>query len=252
MTTRTAAPPMLAADVRDARAWRRDELTPADWLVALSPRCLDELDAVARRLRRDPLPAQVLTPGEFALDHCAEVMRRVRDKLRTGVGLAVLDRVPVERYSLEENRALAWVLGSLLGRLVAQKWDGTMVYDVHDTGRQLEYGVRRSVTNLDLVFHTDAAWLDLPPELVGLYCINPAREGGVSKFVSLVSVHNELRRRHPQLLARLYRAVPWDRQAEHAPGDEKVSRRPIFPKAPAPSTCPSRSVSSSPRGNSRP
>src|SRR3989442_15465523 len=34
----------------------------------------------------------------------------------------------------------------------------------------------RSVTNLDLVFHTDAAWLDLPPELVGLYCINPARE----------------------------------------------------------------------------
>src|SRR5947208_2411858 len=101
-----------------------------------------------------------------------------------------------------------------------------MVYDVRDTGRQLEYGVRRSVTNLDLVFHTDAAWLDLPPELVGLYCINPAREGGVSKFVSLVSVHNELRRRHPALLARLYRPVPWDRQAEHAPDDDKVSRRP--------------------------
>src|SRR5207245_831687 len=223
-----AAPPTRAAGVGDARAWRRDELTPADWRVALAPRCLDELDAVARRLRRDPLPAQVLTPGEFALDHCAEVMRRVGDKLRTGVGLAVLDRVPVERYSLEENRALAWVLGSLLGRLVAQKWDGTMVYDVHDTGRQLEYGVRRSVTNLDLVFHTDAAWLDLPPELVGLYCINPAREGGISKFVSLVSVHNELRRRHPGLLARLYRAFPWDRQAEHAPGADKVSRRPVF------------------------
>ena len=228
MSARVAAPPMLDADVRDARAWRRDDLSPADWLVALSPRSLDELDAVARQVRRDPLPPLVLAPEQFALETCAEVMRRVRDKLRTGVGLAVLDRVPVERYSLEENRALAWVLGSLLGRLVAQKWDGTMVYDVHDTGKTLEYGVRRSVTNLDLVFHTDAAWLDLPPELVGLYCINPAREGGVSKFVSLVSVHNELRRRHPQLLARLYRAVPWDRQAEHAPGDEKVSRRPIF------------------------
>src|SRR3989442_6285347 len=84
----------------------------------------------------------------------------------------------------------------------------------------------RSVTNLDLVFHTDAAWLDLPPELVGLYCINPAREGGISKLVSLVSVHNELRRRHPGLLARLYRPVPWDRHAEHAPDDDKVSPRP--------------------------
>ena len=228
MTTRAEAPPMLAADVRDARAWRRDDLSPRDWLVPLSPRCVDELDVVARQIRRDPLPPLVLAPEQFALDGCEEVMRRVRDKLRSGVGLAVLDRVPVERYSPEENRALAWVLGSLLGRLVAQKWDGAMLYDVRDTGRQLEYGVRRSVTYLDLVFHTDAAWLDLPPELVGLYCINPAREGGVSKFVSLVSVHNELRRRHPQLLARLYRAVPWDRQAEHAPGDEKVSRRPIF------------------------
>src|SRR5262249_58474484 len=73
-----------------------------------------------------------------------------------------------------------------------------------------------------------AAWLELPPELVGLYCINPAREGGVSRFVSLVSVHNELARRHPTLLARLYRPVPWDRQAEHAPGDEKIARRPVF------------------------
>src|SRR5262249_58664667 len=29
-------------------------------------------------------------------------------------------------------------------------------------------------------------------------------------------------------LARLYRPVRWDRQAEHAPGDEKIARRPVF------------------------
>jgi alpha-ketoglutarate-dependent taurine dioxygenase len=228
VTTRVAAPPMLADEIRDARAWKRDDLAPRDWLVPLSPRCLDELDTVARAIRSDPLPPLVLTPAQFALDACAEVMGRVRDKLRTGVGLAVLDRVPVERYAPDENRALAWLLGSLLGRLVAQKWDGTMLYDVRDTGKALEYGVRRSWTNLDLVLHTDAAWLDLPPELVGLYCINRAPEGGVSKFISLVSVHNELRRRGPGLLARLYRPFPWDRQAEHAPDDDKTSRRPVF------------------------
>ena len=219
---------MLSADVRDARAWRHDDLAPRDWLVPLSARCLDELDAVARTVREDPLPALVLTPEQFQLSACAQALTRVREMLRTGIGLAVLDRVPVERYSPDENRALAWILGSLLGRLVAQKWDGAMLYDVKDTGQALAYGVRRSVTNLDLVFHTDAAWLTLPPELVGLYCINPAREGGVSRFVSLVSVHNEMARRHPGLLARLYRPVPWDRQAEHAPGDDKVSRRPVF------------------------
>src|SRR5437660_9458617 len=101
MSARVAATPMLDADVRDARAWRRDELTPADWLVALSPRCIEELDVVARRLRCDPLPPLLMTPEDFTLDACAEVMRRVRDTLRTGIGLAVLDRVPVERYSVE-------------------------------------------------------------------------------------------------------------------------------------------------------
>ena len=138
MTARVAAPPMLEPDVRDARAWRRDALKPSDWLVPLSPPCLDELDAVARAVREDPLPPLVLTPDQFRLDACVRVMAAVREMLCTGIGLAVLDRVPVERYSPEENRALAWVLGSLLGRLVAQKWDGTMLYDVKDTGKALE------------------------------------------------------------------------------------------------------------------
>jgi hypothetical protein len=227
-TTAGSVPLMLEEDVRDNRAWRRKDLSPGDWLVSLPPRCVDELDAVARQVSREPLPTILLDPGQFSLGACAEVMDRVGEQLRGGVGLAVLDRVPVERYTIAENQALAWLLGSLLGRLVAQKWDGTMLYDVRDTGKAFEYGVRRSVTNLDLTFHTDAPWVELPPELVGLYCINPAREGGVSRFVSLCSVHNELRRRHADLVPRLYRPFPWDRQAEHGPDDAKVSRRPIF------------------------
>jgi alpha-ketoglutarate-dependent taurine dioxygenase len=223
-----SVPLMLEEDARDSRAWRRRDLSPGHWLVPLPPRCVDELDAVVCQVRREPLPTVLLDPGQFSLAACAEVMDRVREKLRTSVGLAVLDRVPVEQYTIPENQALAWLLGSLLGRLVAQKWDGTMLYDVRDTGKALEYGVRRSVTNLDLTFHTDAPWLELPPELVGLYCINPARDGGVSRFISLCTVHNELRRRHADLLPRLYRPFPWDRQAEHGPDDAKIARRPVF------------------------
>ena len=224
----TLMPTVLADEIRGPRAWKRDAIGARDWIVPLSSACLAELDAVVARLRRDPLPALLLPPDDVALPACAETMQRVREQLRAGIGLAVLDRVPVERYSLDENRALMWVLGSLLGRVVPTKWDGTMLYDVRDTGRTLEYGVRVSLTNLELRFHTDAAWTDWPPELVGLYCVNAAREGGVSRFVSLSTVHNELRRRHPDLLPRLYRPFPWDRQAEHAPDDAKITRRPIF------------------------
>jgi alpha-ketoglutarate-dependent taurine dioxygenase len=219
---------MLTDDIQDSRTWRREKLSPQDWLVALPPRCVEELDAAVRQVRRDPLPTLLLSPDQFALVACSELMDRVRAKLCTGIGLAVVDRVPVERYAPEENRVLCWLLSQLLGRPVAQAWSGAVLYDVHDTGKALEYGVRRSVTNLDLTFHTDGPWLDLPPHLVGLYCINPAREGGVSRFVSLRTVHNELRRRHPDLLPRLYRPFPWDRQAEHAPEDSKVGAQPLF------------------------
>lgn len=221
-------PLMLTEDVRDGRAWRHESLSPQDWLVAVAPACLDELDAVVREVRRNPLPTLLLTPDQFAMPACARMMDEVRARVSYGIGLAVVSRLPVERYEPEENRALCWLLSQLLERPVAQAWNGAMLYDVRDTGKALEYGVRRSVTNLDLTFHTDGPWLDRPPHLVGLYCINPAQEGGVSRFVSLSTVHNEIRRRRPTLLPRLYRPFPWDRQAEHYPDDSKVGWQPIF------------------------
>jgi Taurine catabolism dioxygenase TauD, TfdA family len=211
-----------------ARAWTRDTLSPSDWVVPLPADAVAEIEAVVQGLRREPLPTLLLSPGQFVLARCREVMAAVGRRLRDGIGLAVLDRVPVERFSAEENRAVGWLLGSLLGRLVAQKWDGAMLYDVRDTGKALSYGVRRSVTNLDLQFHTDAPWLAEPPELVGLLCVNRAPEGGVSRFVSLVTAHDEIERRQPALLRRLHEPFPWDRQAEHAPDDDKVAHEPVF------------------------
>jgi hypothetical protein len=219
---------ILETEIRDPRAWKRAALGPADWLIALPPAAIEELDATVAQLRRHPLPLMLLEPAQFALAACHDAMGRVRATLDRGIGLAVVDGVPVERYSLEESRAVGWLLSSLLGRTVAQKWDGTMVYDVRDTGRSLGYGVRRSVTNLELLFHTDGPWLDAPPELVGLLCLHPAREGGVSRFLSLTTVHNEMRALHPRLLPRLYRPFCWDAQAEHHPEAEKFARQPIF------------------------
>src|SRR5438132_5204569 len=204
---------MLTSNAQERQAWYRNSLTPPDWLVPLPDAAVAELEEAVGTLRREPLPTLLLSTEQFSLTHCREVMARVGRQLREGIGLAVIDKLPVERFSLEENQALGWLLGSLLGRLVAQKWDGTMVYDVRDTGKALEYGVRRSVTNLDLQFHTDAPWLAEPPELVGLLCLNPAPEGGVSRFVSLVTAHDEVGRPQPGLRGRLQAHFQRDRQA---------------------------------------
>ncbi|MGH6919378.1 MAG: TauD/TfdA family dioxygenase, partial [Geminicoccaceae bacterium] len=127
-----------------------------------------------------------------------------------------------------ENQAIAWLLAQLLGQVVAQKWDGTRLYDVRDSGKALAHGVRRSVTNLEQHFHTDGGWLSTPPHFVGLFCVQPAASGGHSRCASLVSAHDELGARAPERLERLYAPFWWDRQAEHDPADTAWSEHPVF------------------------
>ena len=189
---------------------------------------VDELEAVLDQLRKAPAPVESLRPDAFHLEACARVMRQVHARLVGGIGMAIVDRVPVERHTVDENRAVAWLLASLLGRVVAQKQHGVFLYDVRDTGQSLEYGVRRSLTNLAQPFHTDGPWLTLTPAFVGLFCLQSARDGGLSRYTSLLAAHDELRTRHPELLARLYQPFYWDRQAEHGPADSKVATHPVF------------------------
>ena len=213
----------------DARqTWTRATLTPRDWTVPVPEPCIAELDAALARLRTTPRALESLSPADFDLKASTRLMDGVRQKLAHGEGLVVLDRFPVERYTLEQNRALGWLLAAMLGPVVSQKWDGSRVYDVKDSGKELGYGVRRSITNLEQPFHTDGGWLWKAPALVGLFCLESADEGGLSRFVSLVTAHERLRARDPELLDRLYEPFWWDRQAEHPAGDARASRHPVF------------------------
>jgi alpha-ketoglutarate-dependent taurine dioxygenase len=215
-------------DVEPEKAWTSETISPARWLIPLPQACVGELDEVVASLRASPRPVERLSPPDFSLTACSALMFEVRAKLETDTGLAVVDRFPVERYDLEGNRAIGWLLAALLGQVVAQKADGARLYDVRDTGQALGYGVRRSVTNLGQPFHTDGGWLWKAPAFVGLFCLESALEGGLSRFVSLVTAHNTLRRTRPDLLARLFRPFAWDRQGEHAADAPRVSRQPVF------------------------
>lgn len=222
------APPLAPESLEPRKAWTRDSIAPERWMIPLPAACVAELDEVAASLRAAPRPIETLAPRDFPLRACAALMAEVRARLETDTGLAVVDRFPVERYRVEENRAIGWLLAAMLGQVVAQKASGARLYDVKDTGQALGYGVRRSVTNLGQPFHTDGGWLWKPPAFVGLFCLESALEGGLSRFTSLVTAHHELRRRRPDLLARLYRPVPWDRQGEHGPAEARVSARPVY------------------------
>lgn len=222
------SPPMLHEPVADTRAWTRETFVFANALVPFPRAGIAELDVVAGWLPHQAEPLQALTRIPFHLPVCAEVMAQARRLTHHGGGLAIIDRIPVERYSVDENKAIGLLLARLMGQVVAQKWDGTVLYDVKDSGQPLGYGVRRSVTNLEQDFHTDGGWLWMPPAAIGLFCLQQAHTGGKSRFVSLGTVHNTMQRQCPDLLARLYRPFCWDRQAEHAPDEVRYCAQPVY------------------------
>jgi alpha-ketoglutarate-dependent taurine dioxygenase len=219
---------MLGRTIEGPVAWTGASLAPADTRVEIPAGCLDELAAAARALRANPLPIAALSPRDFDLPECRRLMARVKAILDDGIGFVLLDRLPVDALGRDEAVRLHWLLASLVARPVAQKWDGTMVYDVRDLGRPPGNGVRPDVTNAEQSFHTDNSYNHCPPDYVGLLCLGTPRQGGIHRLVSFATVHNELRRTHPHLLARLYGPFFFDRQREHAPGDEMVTHHPLF------------------------
>jgi alpha-ketoglutarate-dependent taurine dioxygenase len=220
---------MLDRPIGGDRAWVGGSIDRGQWLFPISADCLAELQAAIDHHRSHPLPVILVEPGSFRLEACSVLVERVRRALDDGPGFALLDRLPLEEFGAAGAQLAYWLLGSLLARPVAQKFDGSaFLYEVKDTGRPVGNGVRRDSTKLEIRFHTDNAYNDAPPDYVGLLCVRPAKRGGVSQVMSFYTAHNALLAHHRTILPRLYQPFLFDRQREHASGDSLVAANPIF------------------------
>lgn len=222
-------PDIISQPFTGPMTWMARTMLPNDGLVAIDGAALDELRLAAADLEANPLPIEALVPDDQPMPACRALMARVREQLESGIGFAILDRVPLDDIGEEAGKKLYWLLMSMLGPPVAQSWSGSLVYDVTDTGKKAVAGngVRSSKTNAEQGYHTDNAF-NTPPNYVGLFCLQPAMQGGVSGLVSFETVYNRVLERHPEVVPRLYQPFYWDRQMEHAPGDQRFSLRPVI------------------------
>ena len=218
------------AAIAGPSAWVGGDLRPEAYRVELSPACHDEIRRAVEEIRAFPLPTIVRRPEDFAMPACRAAMARVGRILDHGVRFAIVDRLSMAEIDAAEATAIYWILSSMISRPVAQKLDGTLIYDVLDTGGQAlpGSGVRPDKTNIEIRFHNDNAYNDAPPDYVGLLCLRRAMSGGHSRVISFHSVHNALRGRHPDRLPRLYQPFWFDRQREYRPGESPVFAAPVF------------------------
>ena len=183
-------------------------------------------------LEDNPLPPLSLDPDDFELPACRTVMAKAREALCDGPGFTIIDRLPMDAVRRETAIKIYWLLSCMVARPVAQKWTGEMIYTVADlTGKKPGNGIRPDITNAEQNFHNDNSYnilASLPPDYVGLFCLQTAKSGGISRVVSLETAHNLMLERHPELLRRLYQPYRFDRQREHAPDAEMTISRPVF------------------------
>ena len=220
-------PAVPASPIKGLISWSRAEIASTPWLIAPSSEVLEELERTAQRLSEVSDPEQIRSDA-FELPATANLIADIRRHLQSGSGFAVLDELPFARWGEAMACGVSWLLCDLIARPVMQKWTGTRMYKVRDTGAKLGYGVRRSLTNLKQDLHTDGPWLARTADFMALSCVRQAAEGGMSRITSLAAAHDWLLEHSPELLARLYQPYYWDRQAEHAPLDTPTSHLPIY------------------------
>src|SRR5262249_3205447 len=172
---------------------------------------------------------------DFPLPTFAAELAKVSRDLEWGRGLGLVRGLPVERYIDEELHTMCWGLGAHIGVAVHQNAPGGRIAAVRDEeglyGEVIQPGVpkdgdrtsrAKSRSSGPLRWHTDRC------DVVALLCVRSARQGGVSRVVSVPAVSNIIRERRPDLHALLCADYHRTRQGEEVGGESACYVLPSF------------------------
>lgn len=196
---------------------------PERWIWHLSPAEIEELETAAEKCLGSDTPVGQMTVADFPLPTLEEGLKKLQEQLIRGIGFGLLRGLPVDRYSEREMITIFYGIGTHLGHARSQNAQGHVLGHVRNMGLDsTDPKVRLYQTSERQTFHTDST------DVVGLLCIQPAKEGGLSLLVSADTVFNEMRRRRPDLLEWLLQPIATDRRGEVPEGMDPYLLIPVF------------------------
>jgi alpha-ketoglutarate-dependent taurine dioxygenase len=217
------------APAADPRSWTAETVGhTAEWSQPLPAALIAALQSIdeVRSGGEGPITELRLTADEKAA--LGSYLSSAKHDLEHGRGFVVLDRLPIGRISERQAIAVYWMIGQLLGEPAAQNVQGTLLYDVRDSGQDVSQGARFSVTRYESSFHTDNSFGETIVDYVGLLCLKTARSGGVSQVVSGFTAVDALRREHPEALETLCRPFHVDRRGGVREAEAPTVLRPVI------------------------
>ena len=158
-----------------------------------------------------------------------EILDFKKKFLAEGIGFFIIDGKCFTDFSKEELIEIYQNVCKILGTLYVQNDKNQKLVQVQDSGKSMKSGGRYHQTKEGGSYHTDSPQWEKVPDFIGMCCINPAKKGGESKFVSVYSIHNKMLKEHKHFLEILYEQFHFDkRRGEYEPGKSLTSVKPIF------------------------
>lgn len=216
---------ILRSPVTAASAWVGADLEGRDDLIyRLSDGEIGELDKALRSVEERGLDAHRVTRDDFVLPGFGKTLAAMLEQLEHGSGFLLIRGFPRERYTEQQCGIAHWGVGTHFGRGLTQNSQGELLGHIRDAGREMtvDNTVRGYQTRIALPYHTDAA------DLVGLFCLHDAKQGGGSSLLSSMTVYNRFLERRPDLIEELYQPFHYDRRGEEAGKQRRYSSTPIY------------------------
>ena len=166
-------------------------------------------------------------PADFPL--FTKKIERLKDQiLLDGCGFFVIDGSSFKNFATSEKKSLCVITSIILGDLLKQNKKGELIVEIKDLGKSMKTGARYHHTREGGSYHTDGSHIySNPPDYIGLGCINPAKNGGESKFMSAYTIHQALQQKK-DLLEILYQRFHHDKRGENNVGEPPTQFEPIF------------------------
>ncbi|KAJ6089771.1 hypothetical protein N7467_004987 [Penicillium canescens] len=212
------------------------------WVYNLTAVELEEIDQALAHFKGLQKPLGYIQPETFPLPTLHSRLRSLSHDLHFGRGFCVLRRLPVEKWTREENVIVYAGVSSHIGAVRGRqdtKHEGvpadvvlSHIINLNATGNQKTIGAPAYTTDKQ-VFHTDTG------DIVSLLALSEAAEGGESQIASAWKVYNEIAKSRPDLVRTL--AEDWIIDGfKHA--ERPYFQRPLLYHQPATEEAPERVV----------
>ncbi len=203
------------------KTWTKNLISDSnEFLVDLDDNVISEL--LQKRDLLDQHNIQHFTHLKTQIQHIKQAI------LIQGCGFCVINGTNFTAFDKHELSNIHILISKIFGELLIQNKQGEQTVEVKDLGKTLSTGGRYHHTKEGGSYHTDGCHIfENPPDYVGLLCLNPAKNGGVSKFISAYTIHNKLQE-DKNLLRILYEKFYMDKRNENQADETPTQFVPIF------------------------